>query len=201
MRPLCLDDLLPLEEYAARRREFFHSLERYLDLYRRVRIGPSVTLLFENRQTLWFRVQDILRIARLSEPNRVQEELDVYNQLLPGPNKLQAALVLQPEDGARSDSVPPSWKDLQGEHIKLHIGPRCFPSTLVTARPEDKAIGFSHWLQFSLDTPGQKHLADPYRSVYLEMSHPQYKHESLQLSADMRQSLLDDLSLSEKDGK
>src|ERR1700746_2378563 len=94
MRPLTLDDIMPLGEFAGRRREFFQSLGRYLDRYRRVRLGPQVTLVFENRQTLWFRVQDLLRIARLAEPDRVQEELDLYNPLLPGRNHLQAVLIL-----------------------------------------------------------------------------------------------------------
>src|SRR5712691_9716876 len=98
MRPLTLDDLLPLDEYAGRRREFFESLGRYLDRYRRVRIGPRVTLLFENRQTLWFRVQEVLRIARLAEPVRVQEELNLYNRLLPGRGRLQAALLIEVTD-------------------------------------------------------------------------------------------------------
>src|SRR5215831_15015970 len=101
MRPLTLDDLLPLEEYASRRREFFESLTRYLDRYRRVRVGPLLTLLFENRQTLWFRVQEILRVSRLSEPTRVQQELDLYNRLLPGPNHLQAALLIDIADHGR----------------------------------------------------------------------------------------------------
>src|SRR5207248_6680018 len=98
MRPLTLDDLLPLEEYAGRRREFFETLERYLDRYRRVRVGPRVTLLFENRQTLWFRVQELLRIARLTDPLRVQQELDVYNRLLPARNCLQAVLLIDTAD-------------------------------------------------------------------------------------------------------
>src|SRR4051812_32377967 len=71
MNGLTLDDLLPLHEYAGRRREFFEAQGRYLDRYRRVRVGPRVTLLFENRQTLWFRLQELLRVARLSEPGRV----------------------------------------------------------------------------------------------------------------------------------
>src|ERR1700681_3929759 len=100
MRPLTLDDLLPLEEYAGRRREFFESLGRYLDRYRRVRIGPSATLLFENRQTLWFRLQEVLRVARLNEPVRVRQELDVYNRLLPGRDRLQAALLIAVADEA-----------------------------------------------------------------------------------------------------
>src|ERR1700676_3426368 len=98
MRPLTQDDLLPLNEYAERRPEVFDSLARYLDRYRRVRIGPEITLLFENRQTLWFRLHEILRIAHLAEPERVQEELDLYNRLLPGRGELQAALLIGTEE-------------------------------------------------------------------------------------------------------
>src|SRR5207245_2794463 len=54
MKGLTPDDLLPLDDFAARRRELFESHVRYVDRYRRVRLGPCLTLLFENRQTLWF---------------------------------------------------------------------------------------------------------------------------------------------------
>src|SRR6516225_802578 len=112
MRPLTLDDLLPLEEYAGRRREFFESLNRYLDRYRRIRIGPRLTLLFENRQTLWFRVQELLRIARLAEPERVQQELDLYNRLLPRRDHLQAALLIDIEDETRLTEELAFWQTL-----------------------------------------------------------------------------------------
>src|SRR5258707_12086574 len=115
MRPLTLDDLLPLDEYAARRREFFDSLQRYLDRYRRVRIGPRLTLLFENRQTLWFRVHEVLRVARLAEPRRVQQELDVYNRLLPGRGRLQAALLIEVGDEAKLTEELAPWQSLRGE--------------------------------------------------------------------------------------
>jgi hypothetical protein len=72
MEALTLEDLLPLEDFAARRREFFSAHLRYLDRYRRVRLGPRLTLVFQNRQTIWFLLQDVLRIARLAEPARVQ---------------------------------------------------------------------------------------------------------------------------------
>src|SRR5574341_521648 len=98
MLPLTPDDLLPLDEYVLKRREYFESHCRYIDRYRRVRIGPQLTLIFVNRQTIWFQVQEILRIARLTEPQLVQEELNVYNSLLPGRNQLQAALVITSAD-------------------------------------------------------------------------------------------------------
>ena len=62
MAPLTVEDLLPLEVYAPRRREFFDSHRKYIDRFRRVRIGPRLTLIFENRQTLWFRVQEVVRV-------------------------------------------------------------------------------------------------------------------------------------------
>ena len=95
MRALTLDDLLPLEEFANQRRSLFEAHGRYLDRYRRVRIGPRLTLIFENRQTLWFRLQELLRVARLQDVDRVQQELDVYNRLLPRRGQLQAALLIE----------------------------------------------------------------------------------------------------------
>src|ERR1700684_2160466 len=114
MNALTLDDLLPLDEFAGRRREFFTAHTHYLDRSRRVRVGPAATLLFANRQTLWFQLQDILRIARLAEPARVQQELDLYNRLLPRRNRLQAALLLAVEETRLSEEMAP-WRELRGD--------------------------------------------------------------------------------------
>src|SRR5262245_44349233 len=122
MQPLTLDDLLPLDEYAGRRQELFESHRRYLDRYRRVRIGPRATLLFENRQTLWFRVQEILRIARLADAHRVKEELHLFNRLLPGRDRLQAALLVEVNDPARLSQELAPWQSLSGEQLRLRIG-------------------------------------------------------------------------------
>src|SRR5947199_4119582 len=160
MRGLTLDDLLPLEEYAGRRREFFESHQRYLDRYRRVRIGPRLTLLFENRQTLWFRLQEILRIARLAEPGRVQQELDLYNRLLPGRDRLQAALLIAVADEGRLTEELAAWQGLGGDDLRLHLGPLQYPANLLTCRPEDRCIGTAHWVQFVLDPAGRQLLAN-----------------------------------------
>src|SRR5215467_13227407 len=116
MELLTLDDLLPLDEYAERRREFLAAHLRYLDRYRRVRVGPDLTLVFENRQTLWFRVQEVLRVARLSEPARVQQELELYNRLLPRRNRLQAALLLKVDDTRMTEELA-AWQDLRGDEL------------------------------------------------------------------------------------
>src|SRR5262249_3224630 len=145
MKGLTPDDLLPLDDFAARRRELFESHTRYVDRYRRVRLGPRLTLLFENRQTLWFRVQEVLRVARLAEPSGVRRELDVYNRLLPERDRLQAALILDAD--AAADQEVAGWRELRGDDLRLHLGPLYYPSNLYTCRPEDRCVGAAHWVQ------------------------------------------------------
>jgi hypothetical protein len=198
MHALTADDLLPLEEYAGRRREFFDAQCRYLDRYRRVRVGPRAALLFENRQTLWFRVQEVLRIARLADPARVRQELDLYNRLLPGPNSLHAALLIEVADETRLAEELAPWQVLRGEDVCLVLGPASYPATLVTCRPEDRCIGTAHWVQFGLDLQGRALLGDQRQPARCEIRLAGYQHASPPLSEDVRQSLVEDLLLSDR---
>jgi hypothetical protein len=199
MKGLTLDDLLPLEEFTLKRRELFDAHGRYLDRYRRVRIGPRVALLFENRQTLWFRLQEVLRVARLAEPGRVQRELDLYNRLLPGRDRLQAALLVSVPDEARLAEELAVWQELRGEHLCLHVGPARFPANLLTCRPEDRCAGTAHWVQFVLDAAGRRLLADFQQPAHFAVRLASYRHDSSPLGDEVRQSLLEDLQLSDRD--
>jgi hypothetical protein len=200
MRPLTLDDLLPLEEYVPRRQEFFETLERYLDRYRRVRVGPRVTLLFENRQTLWYRVQELLRIARLADPQRVKQELDVYNRLLPTRDNLQAAMLIDVADEGKWFEEQAAWRELRGEDIRLRLGEAKVQAALLTNRTEDLGMGAAHWIRFPVDARFRERLAQFRVPAAIELCTTSYRHASLPLSGDLRQSLLDDLQLSDRDG-
>jgi Protein of unknown function (DUF3501) len=180
MNALTLDDLLPLDDY------------------RRVRVGPGAALLFTNRQTLWFQVQDLLRIARLAEPARVQGELDLHNRLLPTRNRLQAALLLNVDETRLTEALAP-WRDLRGGDLRLCLGPTQLPANLLTCRPEDQCIGTAHWVQFVVDSAARDLLADFRSPAHFALTCAHYRHESAPLSDEVRQSLLDDLELSDRD--
>jgi Protein of unknown function (DUF3501) len=199
MSPLTVDDLLPLEEYAGRRREYFDSHRRYIDRYRRVRIGPRLTLIFENRQTLWYRVQEIVRIARLSQTGELQQELNLYNRLLPGRDLLQAALLIEVPDEAQLLKELANWNNLQGEHLWLRVGKEIIPSYLVTCRPEDRCIGTSHWVQFHFQPETRDLLSELSHHAYFAFDNGIYQHQSALLNDDLRLSLVDDLKMSDHD--
>lgn len=190
MQPLTADDLLPFDEYVARRAEFVETHRRYCDQYRRVRVGPGAILTFENRQTLWFRVQEILRVARVTETDWIQRELIAINRLLPQRNHLQASLML-------AEGGP--WHEFVGDNIKLMIESTAVPAKLITCRPEDRASGTAHWVEFEFTTVQRKAFAKHSRSARIDMEVGDYRQSSDDLSEEVRQSLLDDLSMSDND--
>lgn len=89
MKPLKTDDLISIEEYDRQRASFRASIIA-LKQRRRISVGPLITLVFENRDTLRFQVQEMIRAESIVDPVKVQEELDVYNALLPDPDELSA---------------------------------------------------------------------------------------------------------------
>jgi hypothetical protein len=190
MQPLTAEDLLPFEEYVARRAEFVESHRRYCDQYRRVRVGPAAMFIFENRQTLWFRIQELLRVARVNEPKWIERELIEINRLLPRRNCLQAALML-------AEGSP--WRDLTAESISLSIDSAAIPARLITCRPEDRAAGLAHWVEFEFTPAQRKAFGKMSRTARIEMNASDYRHASDDLCEEVRQSLLDDLSMSDRD--
>jgi len=201
MLPLTVDDLLPLEEYATRRKEFFDAHRRYLDRYRRVRIGPKLTLVFENRQTLWYRVQEVIRVARLDDAREMQLELNLYNRLLPAKNLLQAALLIEVADPLQLVKELMPWRGITGDDLTLHVGPHVISARLITCRPEDRAVGTAHWVQFPLTPEARRLLVDFTQEAFFRFENDSYQHPCPTLSDDFRQSLLDDLLLSDRDGE
>lgn len=191
MQPLCMDELLPPDEYSARRREFFDEHRRYVERYRRVRIGPRLTLVFENRKTLWYRVQEVIRISRVAERRDMQQELNLYNRLLPGKGLLQAAFLIEIVDHGNLSQELATWKNLEGRQLRLQIGGQSFPSRLVTPG----AVGTAHWVQFHCDDALGELLGDASREAYFTFDNGNYRHQSEAISESMRSSLLEDVEL------
>ena len=97
MKPISLADIRNLHEYELERPEFRQRVIA-LKRHRRVALGPLLTLVFENRDTVRFQIQEMLRVERIVEPERVQEEIGVYNELLPRDSEVAATLFIEVTD-------------------------------------------------------------------------------------------------------
>ena len=92
--PLTRADLMTLEAYAEARPAFRERVRAHKRL-RTVTLGPHATLMFEDRLTVQYQVQEMLRIERVFEPAAIQAELDAYAGLVPGGQDLRATLLLE----------------------------------------------------------------------------------------------------------
>ncbi|HSS45674.1 MAG TPA: DUF3501 family protein [Thermoanaerobaculia bacterium] len=100
MKPISLADIRNLHEYELERPEFRRRLIE-LKRRRRVALGPLMTLVFENRDTVRFQIQEMLRVERIVRPEKVQAEIEVYNELLPGAGEVAATLLIEVTDPER----------------------------------------------------------------------------------------------------
>jgi hypothetical protein len=97
MHALSPSDLLPLEQYARERADFrTHVLAHKRD--RKVRIGEHVTLLFEDRLTIQYQIQEMLRAEKIFEAEGIAEELDAYNPLIPDGSNLKCTMLIEYDD-------------------------------------------------------------------------------------------------------
>ncbi len=93
-RRLTLEDIEDLRSYERDRIAYRKKIIE-LKRRRRVAVGPLVTLLFENRETIRFQVQEMVRVEKMLLDEQVQDELDIYNPLIPAPGELSATLFIE----------------------------------------------------------------------------------------------------------
>ena len=97
MTALTPADLLSLEQYA-RERPAFRERAIAHKRARRLAVGPNATWCFEDRLTIQYQVQEMLRLERMFEPELIQEELDVYNPLIPDGHNWKATFMVEYSD-------------------------------------------------------------------------------------------------------
>ena len=92
-------DLLTLEEYAEKRSAIRKDTIQIKKL-REVHLGEHIRMIFENKQTVQYQIQEMLRIEKIFESSGIQEELDVYNSLVPDGSNLKATMMIEYSDVA-----------------------------------------------------------------------------------------------------
>jgi len=92
-------DLLTLEEYAEKRSSIRQETIQVKKL-REVHLGSHIRMIFENKQTVQYQIQEMLRIEKIFESSEIQEELDVYNALVPNGSNLKATMMIEYPDVA-----------------------------------------------------------------------------------------------------
>jgi hypothetical protein len=192
-RKLTVADIVDVRAYE-RERENFRSHVMALKQRRRISVGPIITFVFENRDTMRFQVQEMARAERMSTDEQIQAELDTYNPLIPEPGELTATLFVELDS---KDAMMEWLPKLVGIERSLKL--RLPNGDIVAATPdEDHAAQLTreditasvHYIRFRL--PPEQVEAFARGQVVLAVAHPNYNAETI-LGDETQASLLADL--------
>ncbi len=196
MTKLTLDDISDLRAYE-RERADFRSRVIALKKRRRVHVGPVVTLVFENRDTIRFQIQEMARVEKLISDEAIETELAIYNPLIPDPGTLSATLFVEltSEDELRQWLPKLVGIETQVE-LRLGAGPdvdvvRCVVdpdhARQLTRDEITASVHYVHWQLGAAEID-----AFVQGPVQLAVTHPNYQHVT-DLAHETRIELLGDL--------
>lgn len=192
MNLLAPHDLLSVGEYE-QQREQFRSQIIALKQRRRIFIGPLLTLVFENRETLRFQTQEMIRVEHILDPKKIQDELDVYNALMPGDGELSATLLIEITEQDRMKE----WLDMfmgldHGETVAIRAGSERVFGQFEGGHSHETKISAVHFVRFRPTASMTAAFADLRQPVMLTVRHREYHAEAL-VPGSMREEWLSDL--------
>jgi len=197
MNTLNRKDLWSLEEYAEKRGEFRakviqHKKHRQLDL------GGNARLYFEDRMTIQYQIQEMLRIERIFEAAAIEEELEAYNPLIPNGTNWKATFMLEYPDIEERKVMLNRLLGIEDKiWVKIGGGDKVYAiADEDMDRSNQHKTSSVHFLRFEL-TQELINEAAHNAKIKFGIDHPNFDHAPVEATAELRDSLLADLRLPE----
>ena len=192
MKKLTRNDLYSLEKYAELRPQFRSQVMAHKQ-NRQVAIGPNATLYFEDRLTMQYQVQEMLRIERIFEADGVNEELATYNPLIPDGSNWKATFMIEFAD---VDERRAALKRLKGVENRVWVQVAGFEPVRPQVdedleRADEEKTSAVHFLRFELTAEMVKAIKQG-AAVAMGIDHPDYTHRVDPIPWATRDSLAQD---------
>ena len=183
-------DILSLADYEKRRPE---TVQRIIGLKtrRRVELGPWVSLVFENRDTVLYQIQEMLRIERITDPAMIDHEIETYAELLPGEGELSLTLFIEIADPTLRAAALAKLGGIE-KSLTLNIGDE-IPVPAFDKRPIDPQFERPgqatavYYLGFKPSAEQRRAFVSGAGEVWLKTSHPEYRHAAALSNAQRRE--------------
>jgi len=192
--PLTRDDLWSLEQYAEKRADFRQQVMQHKKT-RQVAIGANATLYFEDRLTLQYQIQEMLRIEKVFEADGIKEELDVYNPMLPTGSNWKATFMIEYSD---VEERAAQLEKMLGIEDLVWVQVDGFDKVWAIAdedldRSNDTKTSAVHFMRFELTQDMIEGLKAG-KNLSMGIKHDVYTHE-VEILDDVKSSLINDLAL------
>jgi hypothetical protein len=152
-----------------------------------------VTLLFENRDTVIFQIQEMLRAEKMADLDKIREEIEVYNELIPEAKELSATLFLEIENQAHLREQLLKFLGID-ETVYLKVGSHSIHARFEEGHSKEDKISAVQYVKFPFSEPALRAFMNGEKAE-LVIDHPNYK-VSVPIEPTTRQSLMEDFATS-----
>ena len=191
MSKLKRSDLYTLEKYAEIRGEFRKKIMAHKE-NRRVEIGQHLLLLFEDKLTMQYQIQEILKAEKIFEAADIEEELEAYNPLIPDGTNWKATMMIQYDDVEERRKMLGELVGIEDvTYMQIEGFDKVFPiSDEDLSRDDEHKTSAVHFLRFELD-PDMINAAKQSAPIFAGVEHEKYNHTT-KLADNTRASLVSD---------
>lgn len=192
-QPITRSDLMSLEQYAEQRHSFRQKVLAHKK-HRQIALGPNATLYFEDRLTLLYQIQEMLRIEKVFEADGINEELEAYNPLLPDGSNFKATFMIEYPDPVIRAAQLEKMVGIE-DLVWMQIGEQDKIWAIADEdleRSTETKTSAVHFMRFELPESMSKDLKNG-ADWRIGVQHPVYTYE-LDIVGPMRESLLQDLA-------
>ena len=193
MEKLTRSDLYSLEQYAENRTEIRAQVMQHKK-NRVVHVGPSATIYFEDRKTIQYQIQEMLRVERIFEASGIEEELEAYNPLIPDGSNWKATFMIEEPDVDRRREL---LSELVGIEDRIWVRVDGNEQVFAIAdedleRETESKTSSVHFLRFELSDKMVTDLGQG-AALGIGIEHRNYSHEVEPVAASIRDALIADL--------
>ena len=190
MKKVALNDIMGLAAYEKVRENFRRRIIE-LKQARRVAVGNKVTLVFENRDTVIFQIQEMVRAERIVDLDKIREEIEVYNELIPEPGELSATLFLEIEDQTHLREELLKFLGID-EAVYFKVGSHSIHARFEAGHSKEDKISAVQYVKFPFSEEARMALIEGEEAAIV-IDHPNYQARAL-IERRTRQLLMKDLN-------
>jgi hypothetical protein len=193
MKKVDLSEIKDIAQYEkVREQSRRHIIE--LKKRRRVSVGPYISFVFENHDTVLHQIQEMMRAERIVDEAAIQHEIDTYNQLLPEPGELAATMLIELQDPARIREEITKFHGVNtGEATYLQIGDELLPGVFAAGQSDDRRISAVQYVRFRFTDKQREDFIRGEKEVRLVINHPNYSYSS-PIEGEVRRELARDFA-------
>jgi len=192
MEKIRLSEIKNLVEYEKVRNQFRTKIIQ-LKNDRRVKVGERITLTFENRYTVVFQIEEMMRAERLVDELKIQQEVDIYNELIPGPNELSATLFVEVDNPADIKPVLDSLVGLNRNCLFLQLGERMIPAMFEEGHATESRISAVQYVRFVFKDDDVREIADLNVPMRVIIRHRNY-NANVAIAENVRRAIYYDIT-------